>query len=131
MTDIKKIISILISVLLIFTCISICACSAFDKSKPFIGTWDIYKVSDSSSEIVFSDYANIVDMEMTIQFDENKTYTIHYYVNGKEGDKYPQYGTFTIDGDQLLLSNDGVAEIIDGELVLTIGNSKQYGKKIN
>ena len=136
----KRILCLLLALIMVAGLL--CACgsgdsdSASGKSKkeesPFVGKWECYKVVGGGDEIVFADYSAYVEMEMTVEFDEDGTYIVHYYVNGEEGDKYPQSGTYEEDGDRIILDDgDNYGEIVDGELILYYDNAQvqQYYTK--
>lgn len=104
------------------------ACDS-NAAEPYIGVWYGYKVETDSTAIVFADYEELVKMELTAEFSSGGEYELHYYVAGKEGDKYPQTGKYEMDGDRIVLSeDDGYGEIINGELILYFsdGAVKQY-----
>ncbi len=105
-----------------------------DPARDYIGKWSAYKISTDGEDLVFADYAQIVKMELTVEFKKDGTYISHYYVNGEEGDKYPQTGEYSMDGDTLVLDGDGATgEIIDGELVLSMegGRLKHYYRPVD
>lgn len=109
--------------------ISSTACqNSSNVAEKFIGIWDCYKMGTNDpgeQDVVFKDYAARVKMEMTIEFTPDGKYVEHYYVNGKEGDKYPQTGNYVIEGEKIIFSenNNIEAEIIDGELVVSVKDS--------
>jgi|GEM_PF-3189243 len=97
-------------------------------SDKYLGIWYGYKITTNKSDIVFKDYESVAKMELTCEFTEDGRYVIHYYTNGKEGEKYPQEGTYTMDGDKIVLSDGGTGDIVNGDLILTYsdGALKQY-----
>ena len=121
----------MVAVAVFVVCLLVLAGCGKNAAEPFIGFWDGYKVVSGSTEIKFSDFAGIAKMELTAQFTSDGEYELHYYVNGKEGDKYPQYGSYEMDGEKIILiDHDGYGKIVDGELVLYFSNGqvKQYFK---
>lgn len=114
--------------LLIFALtIPLCACG---EKNNFVGTWHCYKLEADGDTILFSDLQQIVSLDYSVSFFEDKTYIMHYYVDGEEGSAYPQSGTYALKGnDQATLTPDGIASIMDGEVVLYIGGGKTYFKK--
>lgn len=124
----KKIIAIVL--LVCSLAFALVGCGS-DASEPYLGVWYGYKVVTGSDEIVFEDYAALVKMELTAEFTSDGNYELHYYVAGKEGDKYPQTGKFEMDGDRIVLTEaDGYGEIVNGELILYFsdGAVKQHFK---
>lgn len=126
----KRFIALLLLIgcfMLVFT-----GCNSSSKAaKKFIGVWYGYKVTTNGSDIVFADYSSLVKMELTAEFTSDGKYELHYYVAGKEGEKYPQTGTYKIDGERIMLTeHDGYGEIVNGELILYFqnGSVKQYFK---
>lgn len=132
MVKVMKKIFIIIA-LLVSAVITFSGCGSSSKAaEKYIGVWYGYKVSTSESDIVFAEYASLVKMELTAEFTSDGKYALHYYVAGKEGEKYPQEGTYTMEGEKIVLTEDnGVGEIINGELVLSFDNGavKQYFKE--
>lgn len=116
-------------ILALCLCVSLCACGENAKEKEaekYIGTWYGYKLEAGDETLVFSEYESVVKLELTAEFDEDGTYTLHYYVNGKEGEQYPQTGTYTVEENQLVLDK-GTAELVDEDLVISFdGGIKQY-----
>ena len=128
MKKIARICAALIALCLISTLFVGCGSNA---AEPFLGVWYGYNVSTASGDIVFSDFAAIAKMELTAEFTSDGQYELHYYVAGKEGDKYPQIGKYEMDGEKIILiDDDGYGEIINGELILYFENGKvkQYFK---
>ena len=75
--------------------------------------------------MVFAEYAAYVEMVMTAEFDEDGSYIIHYYVNGEEGDKYPQRGTYEEEDGRIILDGgSNYGEIVDDELILYYENGQ-------
>lgn len=110
--------------------ISLSSCGR-NPAEPFIGVWYGYKISDNSGELVFSENPILAaaNMELTAEFSTDGTYELHYYVFGKEGEKYPKVGKYEARDNRLYLVEDnGYCEIIDGELILNFHNGtvKQY-----
>ena len=127
----KKLSCILAVVVLVCLMSTLFAGCGANPAEPYIGVWYGYKVVADSSEIVFSDYAALVKMELTAEFKENGEYELHYYVANKEGDAYPKTGTYEMDGERIVLPEEGgYGEIVDGELILYFDNGmvKQYFK---
>ena len=125
----KKVLCVTIALLILTVMLVGCTNTSNKKAEKYIGVWYAYKVATNNNVIVFKDYASIAKMELTCEFTADGKYTVHYYVNGKEGDKYPQNGTYTIKDDKIVLTEDGgVGEIINGELILSFseGGVKQY-----
>lgn len=117
--------------LTLFVCLLLVGCgnSNSKAAEKYVGIWYGYKVSSGGTDIVFKDYASIAKMELTCEFTSDGKYTLHYYVAGKEGDKYPQVGTYVMDGNKIILNeSEGTGEIINDELVLSFSNGavKQY-----
>lgn len=120
MKKLNRIFAILLVVGLMGTFLGGCGSNA---AEPYIGVWYGYKVSTSSGDIVFSDLATIVKMELTAEFTDDGEYELHYYVAGKEGEKYPQIGKYEMEDDRIILvDDDGYGEIINGELILYFEN---------
>lgn len=128
----KKLIRMVAIVLVLCTVAMLfAACGGGNNAaKPFIGKWNAYKVATGGSEIVFSDYASIAKMELTAEFTKDGTYVFHYYVNGEEGSKYPQSGTYEARDGKLYLDDGGIATIEGGGMVISMDNGavKQYFK---
>jgi len=92
-----------------------------NSSEPYVGVWYGYKVATETEEIIFADYAAIIKMELVTEFTADGKYELHYYVAGKEGNKYPQTGKFEMNGDKIvLIEADGYGEIVNGELIRSI-----------
>lgn len=124
----KKIIAILLVVCSFTFLLAGCGNNAAEQ---YLGVWYGYKVSAGDEDIVFEDYAALVKMELTAEFTSDGEYELHYYVAGKEGEKYPQTGKYEMDGDRIVLTeDDGYGEIVNGELILYFedGAVKQYFK---
>ena len=113
---------------ILFTiCLILCVLSACSKNtdNPFVGKWNGYKISAGSDEIVFSDYAALVKLELIAEFSANGTYVFHYYVDGEEGDNYPQKGKYEISDNKIILDDsDAYGKIIANELVLYFDNGE-------
>lgn len=127
----KRTISLVLLVLIVCSLFVGCGDSSSKTAEKYIGIWYGYKVNSGGEDLVFEDYATIAKMELTCEFTSDGNYTLHYYVAGKEGEKYPQTGTYTIDGEKIRLKeNEGVGEIVNGELILSFsdGAVKQYFK---
>ena len=125
----KKGIVFLGLIVFMFCFLSACSSSKSNKAEKYIGVWYGYKVSTDDGDIVFEDYANLVKMELTAEFTSDGKYTLHYYIDGSEGENYPQKGRYKIDGGKIILTEDeGVGKIVDGELILSFDNGavKQY-----
>ena len=118
-----KSIALVLCMLTICTLITACA-SPTDK---YMGVWYATKIVTGSTTVPFGEIVKgTLTMEMTIEFSQDGTYIIHYYVNGKEGKEYPQTGTYKVDDDTLVMSNGGKAYTVDGELRIEINGSVQY-----
>ncbi len=119
----------------LLSCLTSCDSSETSETSEknrYIGKWLATKVTAGDTTIDFDEYSNIVHMELTIQFTDDDKYVIHYYTNGKEGEKYPQYGEYIMDGDTLRFQNENAyAEIVDDMLILTYPDTdtKQYFKR--
>ena len=103
-----------------------------NSAKAYIGRWDAYKIAAEDEELVFADYDSFVKLEYTAIIEEDGSYELHYYVNGEEGTQYPKYGSYKIeDGKIVLIEEDGIGEIVDGELVFYFddGGVRQYFRK--
>ena len=114
---------------LIMVCACVASCSATDKvKKQYLGIWDVTKIVAGSMVVEFGDTgSSVLRMEMTVEFKNDDTYVIHYYVNGKEGDKYPQSGTYTIEDEVLVMSNGMSARVEGDDLTMNLKDgSKQY-----
>ena len=123
-TGMRKIVCLAIVFFILCGMLAGCGKSSSKVADKYIGIWYGYKVSTGDKSLVFSDYSSVVKIELTCEFTHDGKYVQHYYVAGKEGEKYPQEGTYTIDGDKIVLSEDGwVGEIVNGELVLSCTNS--------
>lgn len=120
----RKIVSLIIALFVFCGMLAGCGESSSQVADDYVGIWYGYKVSTGDDSIVFSDYSSIMKIELTCEFTRDGKYVQHYYVAGKEGEKYPQEGTYTIDGGKIILSeNGGVGEIVNGELVLSFSSS--------
>ena len=120
---------LILGICLILCCAYTISCNSTNKvKKNFLGIWDVEKIVTSSTVVTFGEVVpSVLVMEMSIQFNDDNTYIIHYYVNGKEGDKYPQCGTFVVEGKTLVLSNGAIASITEDQLVIqTKDGSHQY-----
>lgn len=128
----KKLTVVIVAICFLMCCVLSGCDSSSKAAEKYIGVWYGYKVSTSESDIVFAEYASLVKLELTAEFASDGKYVLHYYVAGKEGEKYPQEGTYTMEGEKIVLTeNNGVGEIINGELVLSFDNGavKQYFKE--
>ena len=119
----KSYVSLLITLIFLLLCvICVASCNPTNKvKKNFIGVWDVKQIlaeDETTVVIAFGEIAPLLTMKMSIQFNENDTFVIHYYVNGEEGEHYPQTGTFTVDGDTLVMSNGQIASIKDDKLIV-------------
>lgn len=118
-----KLIALVLCMLTICTLITACA-SPTDK---YVGVWYATKIVTGSTTVPFGEIVKgTLSMEMTIEFSQDGTYIIHYYVNGKEGKEYPQSGTYKVNDDTLEMSNGGKAYTVDDELRIEINGSVQY-----
>ena len=117
---------VLIGILVLIMVFAMVGCG--NSAEEYIGEWDAYKIETDSESVVFSDYYNVVILQLTAEFKNDGTYVFHYYVNGEEGEKYPQMGTYTIENGKIKLSDDGYGEINKDELILYFDNGqvKQY-----
>lgn len=122
---------ILIGILALVMVLGVVGCSSSNEAEKYIGEWQCYKLETNSKTIVFSDYEAIIKMELTAEFANDGTYIIHYYVNGEEGAQYPQSGTYSVENGVIKLSDDGIGEIVNNELILSFDNGqvKQYFSK--
>lgn len=122
---------ILIGILALVMVLGLVGCASSNEAEKYIGEWQCYKLETNSNTIVFSDYEAIIKMELTAEFANDGTYIIHYYVNGEEGDQYPQSGTYSVENEVIKLSDDGIGEIVNNELILSFDNGqvKQYFSK--
>ncbi len=139
----KKFVKILFSALLVLQVIVLAACGGgkekVDPEKAvidqYVGRWDCTKVVTADGSVDFEKLGSIIDMEMYIEFNEDKTYVVHYFTNGKEGSAYPQEGTFEVNVEQKVLTltgdTEGTASLYQGtSLQLSInGGVTQYYKK--
>ncbi|MBR3032220.1 MAG: hypothetical protein IKH92_04285 [Clostridiales bacterium] len=129
----RKMISVLVICTLIITISAACGSKKSKAAEKYIGVWYGYKVSTDKNDIVFEDYAALVKMELTAEFTSDGKYTLHYYINGEEGEEYPQKGSYSIEDDKIkLIEDEGVGEIVNGELVISFdgegGAVRQYFK---
>lgn len=77
------------------------------SNKEYVGEWQCYKIETDSDTLIFSEYEAIVKLELTAEFANDGTYVLHYYINGEEGEKYPQSGTYTVENGEIKLSEKG------------------------
>ena len=123
--------SILVVCTLLISIFAACGSNKSKAAEKYIGVWYGYKVSTNKSDIIFEDYAPLVKMELTAEFSSDGKYTLHYYINGEEGEEYPQKGSYSIEDERIkLIEDEGAGEIVNGELVLSFdgGAVKQYFK---
>ena len=131
----KVLIGVLALVMILGMVLGLVGCSSSNEAETssneaekYIGEWYGSKIETESNTITFSDYASIVKMELIAEFKSDETYVLHYYVNGEEGEEYPQTGTYTVENGKLILSDEGTGEIVNDELILSFDNGqvKQY-----
>ena len=125
----KKFISVVLVLLIV---LSFAGCSA----NKFAGEWESDKIVTDTAEgtntIIFSEFAAIAKLELTISIDKDGTYAMHYYVNGVEGEAYPQTGTYEIEDGVMIMSGGGRGELEGDELILYFDNDQvmqHYTKK--
>ena len=82
------------------------------------------KVVTADNTVDFEKLGALINMEMYIEFSEKKDYVVHYFVNGKEGENYPQSGTFTVNVETETLALVGGVE---GTATISLETNLQLG----
>ena len=113
----KKTFFRLISLVMCLIVFCTCFVSCNSTKKKFIGVWEVTRMVSDSGDLTLGEIIPGVSVEMSIQFFDDNTYMIHHYVNGKKGENSAT-GTFTVEGDTLVLSSGQTASILGNELVL-------------
>ena len=121
----RSIISIVVIILVL------CLAGCTSSKDAFLGKWQAQKIVVNSQTIDFDSLSKIIDNDLSIEFSKDGKYVTHYFVNGKEGSAYPQYGTFTVENNTIALSNGSTGQITAGILVLSFedGAMKHYYRK--
>ena len=142
MKRVKRILALVLALCMLCAICAACSEKSSDNDKgsnekktetvknPFIGKWEAHKMTwDDGGSLVFSDYASIAKLELIAEISKDGTYVVHYYVNGVEGDKYPQSGTFTFEDGKLYMDDGAVAEMVGDEMIITYEENLKHHYK--
>lgn len=127
----KKIVSIILVSLLFLT--ALCSCGG--ATTALVGRWTATKVETASGAVIdFSVLENSVEekfgseqlIEYSITINDDSTYLMEYYVNGKQGNNYPKSGTYEVI-DEKTLSLEGEGKVVlqdDGTMIGEFDNGE-------
>lgn len=129
----KFLVGLLVGVFSFIIALSMVACNNSSKKEDaiyeeFAGKWYCYKTVAGGDTVDFREFPSFLKFELSIEFFSDKTYIVHYYVNGEEGKEYPHKGTFSIVENGLSLTGDtcGHAEISETGMILILDGVIQY-----